>query len=172
MTGGAVERADERGLRDAFLAHGSELLSFARRSLNSRESAEDAVQETFARAWRSRDHFDATLGTLRTWLFAIERRVLYDQFAKIGRGTALSLELGAEVASADRLETAMLGWQMESALRRLPMEHRKVLVEMYFAGRTSREVARLLSIPEGTVRSRAYYALRMLRVLMEEEGWR
>ena len=49
-----MEAADEAGLRQAFLAHGGELLGFARRSLYSSNNAEDAVQETFARAWRSR----------------------------------------------------------------------------------------------------------------------
>ena len=79
---GDTESADEAGLREAFLAHGGELFGFARRSLNSKEYAEDAVQETFSRAWRSRSRFDPSLGSLRTWLFAIERRVILDISAK------------------------------------------------------------------------------------------
>ncbi|HEV7958246.1 MAG TPA: sigma factor, partial [Acidimicrobiales bacterium] len=54
---GALDAADEAGLREAFLAHGGELFGFARRSLNSTQNAEDVVQETFSRAWRSRARF-------------------------------------------------------------------------------------------------------------------
>jgi RNA polymerase sigma-70 factor (ECF subfamily) len=166
-----VETADEAGLRDAFLAHGGELLGFARRSLYSLTSAEDAVQETFARAWRSRSRFDPTLGSLRTWLFSIERRVIIDLGVRQMKIQTVPIEQGEEPVAEDRLEHAMLGWQMESALARLDPEHRMVVTELYFNGRTGREVAELFALPEGTVRSRAFYALRMLRILLEEAGW-
>jgi RNA polymerase sigma-70 factor (ECF subfamily) len=165
------EAANEAGLREAFLAHGGELYGFARRSLNSKESAEDVVQETFARAWRSRSRFDATLGTLRTWLFTIERRVILDASIQQRKSEVHPFEEGSEPVGEDHVERAMLGWQMESALQRLNPEHRVVITELYFNGRSGREVAELLALPEGTVRSRAFYALRMLRLLMEEAGW-
>ena len=153
------------------MAHGGELYGFARRSLNSKESAEDVVQETFARAWRSRSRFDTTLGTLRTWLFTIERRVILDLSARQRKTLTHPLDEGFEPVDDGHVERAMLGWQMEFALQRLDPEHRVVITELYFNGRTGREVAELLALPEGTVRSRAFYALRMLRLLMEEAGW-
>jgi RNA polymerase sigma-70 factor, ECF subfamily len=165
------EAADELGLREAFLAHGGELFGFARRSLNSTESAEDAVQETFSRAWRSRSRFDPTLGSLRTWLFTIERRVILDISAKRMKTATFPLDATNEPVADDQVERAMLGWQMESALQRLDPEHRMVVTELYFNGRSGREVAELFGLPEGTVRSRAFYALRMLRLLLEESGW-
>lgn len=165
------ETADESGLREAFLAHGGELFGFARRSLNSTESAEDVVQETFVRAWRSRSRFDPALGSLRTWLFTIERRVIIDASVKRTKTAVTALDESNEPVVEDGIEQAMLGWQMESALQRLDAEHRMVLVELYFNGRSGREVAELLGLPEGTVRSRAFYALRMLRILLEESGW-
>jgi RNA polymerase sigma-70 factor (ECF subfamily) len=163
--------ADEAGLREAFLAHGGELFGFARRSLSSTESAEDAVQETFSRAWRSRSRFDPTLGSLRTWLFAIERRVILDISAKRTKSETFPLDERSQPASDDHVERAMLGWQIETALARLDPEHRLVVIELYFNGRSGREVAELFGVPEGTVRSRAFYALRMLRILLEESGW-
>src|ERR1019366_9736012 len=72
------ESADAAGLRVAFVAHGGELYGYARRSLGDPRAAEDVVQETFIRAWRARDRFDTNLGTLRTWLFTIARRVVID----------------------------------------------------------------------------------------------
>jgi RNA polymerase sigma-70 factor, ECF subfamily len=166
-----VETADEAGLREAFLAHGGELLGFARKSLYSSGNAEDAVQETFARAWRSRSRFDPTLGSLRTWLFTIERRVIIDIGTHQTKIQTVPMEQGEEPADEDHLEKAMLGWQMESALQRLDPEHRMIITELYFNGRSGREVAELFAIPEGTVRSRTFYALRMLRLLFEEAGW-
>jgi len=164
------EAANETGLREAFLSHGGELFGFARRSLSSTERAEDAVQETFARAWRSRARFDSSIGSLRTWLFAIERRVILDLSSQEIKHQTVPLESANEPVSEDHVERAILGWQMESALARLDPEHRLIVVEMYFNGRSGREVAELYAIPEGTVRSRAFYALRMLRLLLEEGG--
>jgi RNA polymerase sigma-70 factor (ECF subfamily) len=166
-----VENADEAGLREAFLTHGGELFGFARRSLNSTPNAEDVVQETFSRAWRSRARFDPTLGSLRTWLFTIERRVILDYSMKVAKNSTVSLDQAREPATEDHVERAMLGWQMESALQRLDQEHRMIITEIYFNGRSGREVAEMFGLPEGTVRSRAFYALRMLRLLLEEGGW-
>jgi len=168
---GGSDIADEAGLRAAFLAHGGELFGFARRSLHSPEKAEDVVQETFVRAWRSRSRFDPTLGSLRTWLFTIERRVIVDVSTLDTKNLTFPLDIGNEPTTEDHVERAMLGWQMESALTRLNPEHRMVITELYFNGRSGREVAELLALPEGTVRSRAFYALRMLRILLEEAGW-
>src|SRR5665213_3533140 len=72
------ELADEQGLTAAFSAHGGELFGYARRSLGDAGLAEEAVQETFVRAWRARDRFDPSLGGIRAWLFAIERRIIID----------------------------------------------------------------------------------------------
>ncbi len=163
------ESADAAGLRVAFLAHGGELYGYARRSLGDPRAAEDVVQETFIRAWRARDRFDTGLGTLRTWLFTIARRVVIDHAR--ARAIRQTEPLQADLAVDDELENAMVGWQVEEALRRLRPDHRQVLVETYYRGRSGREVAEELGIPEGTVRSRLYYGLRTLRLALEEMGW-
>lgn len=171
-TGNEDDIADESGLRAAFLTHGGEILGFARRSLGDAGAAEEVVQETFVRAWRARDRFDPNLGSLRTWLFAIARRLVIDHARSraLRRTEPLSLELhGAD--EGDDIERAMLGWQVEEALRRLRPEHRQVLVETYYKARPGRDVAHDLGIPEGTVRSRLFYALQSLRLVLEEMGW-
>lgn len=165
-----VERADEAGLRRAYELYGRELRGYARHSLRHGEGADDVVQETFARAWRSRRRFDARRAPLRTWLFAIERRVIIDVVKRQECRASESLLDTDGVGSFD-LDAAVMGWQVERALARLSEDHRRVLVELYFEGRTSRDVASRLGIPEGTVRSRAFYALKVLRVMSEEEGW-
>jgi RNA polymerase sigma-70 factor (ECF subfamily) len=158
-------------LREAFLAMGGEMLGFARKSLFDGGLADDAVQETFARAWRSRRQFDPARGSLRTWLFTIERRAILDLMEKQTRSATSVLDVRADVAAVDGLEDAIVSWQVGDALERLHEDHRRVIHELYFNGRSGPEVAALLEIPEGTVRSRAFYALTSLRVLLNEEGW-
>jgi RNA polymerase sigma-70 factor (ECF subfamily) len=165
-----TERADEEGLRAAFLAHSGELYGYARRSLNDSGAADEVVQETFIRAWRARERFDPDLGSLRTWLFAIERRIVIDHARS--RALRQTNPLPEDLAQVgDDIEKALVGWQVEEALRRLRPEHRQVLVETYYRGRSGREVAIELGIPEGTVRSRLFYALQSLRLTLDEMGW-
>ena len=164
------EAADTEGLRHAYLAYGGELLGYARRSLGEPQLAEEAVQETFARAWRFRESFNRDLGALRGWLFAIERRVLIDLAQQRSARPTQPIEL-EPAAPEDEIERAMMGWQVEEAIRRLRPEHRHVLVKTYFGQYSGKELAKELGIPEGTVRSRLFYALRSLRLTMDEMGW-
>ncbi len=164
--------ADEEGIRQAFVAHRAELQGLARRALGSSHLAEEAVQETFIRAWRSRQRFDPSRGSLRTWLFSIERNLLIDMARTRARGELHSSVVGpTSEAIEDGIEKAMLSWQVEEAMLTLTSEHRAVIVEMYFRGRTSKEMASRLAIPEGTVRSRLFYALKAMKANLEMTGW-
>ncbi len=167
MQPGALKR--ERDVREAYAAHSGELYGFALRSLGDAGLAEEAVQETFVRAWRAGDRFDPQIGSLRTWLFAILRNVVID----LGRARASRprvAEGGIEPA-VEPLEQALLSWQIEEAMRRIGEDHRHVLVETHYRGRPYAEVAAELGVPEGTVKSRVYYGLRALRVALEEMGY-
>jgi RNA polymerase sigma-70 factor, ECF subfamily len=159
----------ETGVRRAYAAHAGELYGFALRSLDDPGLAEEAVQDTFLRAWRAADRFDPELGSLRTWLFAILRNVIIDLGrARATRPTTLGAlpELGHEP-----FEEILLSWQVEEALRRIGEQHRRVLVETYLRGRPYAEVADELGVPEGTIKSRVYYGLRALRNALEEMGY-
>jgi RNA polymerase sigma-70 factor (ECF subfamily) len=167
MQSGALKR--ERDVREAYAAHSGELFGFAVRSLGDAGLAEEAVQETFLRAWRAGDRFDPQIGSLRTWLFAILRNVVID----LGRARAVRpgvAERGIE-PSVEPLEQALLSWQVEEAMRRIGEDHRRVLVETHYRGRPYAEVAKELGVPEGTVKSRVYYGLRALRNALEEMGY-
>ncbi|HVY76997.1 MAG TPA: sigma-70 family RNA polymerase sigma factor [Solirubrobacterales bacterium] len=156
-------------MRAAYAAHASELYGFAVRSLGDSGLAEEAVQETFLRAWRAGERFDPQIGSLRTWLFAILRNVVID----LGRARAVRpalAEQGIEPA-VEPFEGALLAWQIEEAMRRIGEQHRRVLIETYYRGRPYAEVAEELGVPEGTVKSRVYYGLRALRVVLEEMGY-
>lgn len=159
----------ERDVREAYAAHAGELYGFALRSLGDSGLAEEAVQETFLRAWKAGARFDPQIGSLRTWLFAILRNVVID----LGRARASRppvAEGGIEPA-VEPFDEALLSWQVEEAMRRIGDQHRRVLVETYYRGRPYAEVAKELGVPEGTVKSRVYYGLRALRVALEEIGY-
>jgi RNA polymerase sigma-70 factor, ECF subfamily len=167
MASGALTR--ERDVREAYAAHAAELYGFAVRSLADPGLAEEAVQETFLRAWRAGERFDPQIGSLRTWLFAILRNVVID----LGRARAArpSVAEGGVEPSVEPFDEALLAWQIEEAMRRIGDDHRRVLVETYYRGRPYAEVAEELGVPEGTVKSRVYYGLRALRVVLEEMGY-
>src|ERR671937_598350 len=111
MSEGAL--ASERDVREAYSAHAGELYGFAMRSLADPGLAEEAVQETFLRAWRAGQRFDPELGSLRTWLFAILRNVVID----LGRARAArpALAAGTPEAAHEPLEQVLLSSQVEEA---------------------------------------------------------
>lgn len=159
----------ERDVREAYAAHAGELYGFALRSLGDSGLAEEAVQETFLRAWRAGERFDPQIGSLRTWLFAILRNVVID----LGRARSArpTVADGGVEPAVEPFDEALLAWQIEEALRRIGEDHRRVLIETYYRGRPYAEVAEELGVPEGTVKSRVYYGLRALRVVLEEMGY-
>lgn len=167
MTLGALTR--ERDVREAYAAHSGELYGFAVRSLGDAGLAEEAVQETFLRAWKAGERFDPEVGSLRTWLFAILRNVVID----LGRARSSRPRVaeGGIEPSVEPLEQALLAWQVEEAMRRIGEDHRRVLLETHFRARPYSEVAAELGVPEGTIKSRVYYGLRALRVALEEMGY-
>jgi len=173
---GALSR--ERDVREAYAAHSGELYGFAVRSLGDSGLAEEAVQETFVRAWQAANRFDDALGSLRTWLFAIVRNVVIDlSRARAVRPALAASGAGRENATNetgrldDDIERILLSWQVEEALGKLSEEHRGALVEVHYKGRAYGEVAIDFGVPVGTVKSRVYYALKAMRLALEELGW-
>lgn len=171
-----MARLPDSALRSAYDAHAAELYRFARRALGDAGQAEDAVQETFVRAWRASNRYDPARASQRTWLFAIVRNVVIDQ-VRARRGRAGVVDAGASDGGGgadpvDAIENAITAWQVDAALDSLLAEHRHALVEIHWRGRPYAEVARELGVPEGTLKSRVYYGLRAMRAALEAGGWR
>ncbi|MDQ3404679.1 MAG: sigma-70 family RNA polymerase sigma factor [Actinomycetota bacterium] len=170
----SADLGSEQALRAAYQAHGPELYRFALRQLRDEGGAQDVVQEVFLRAWRAAARFDSEVASLRVWLFAIARHVVVDEIRRSTARPAKVFGLAVEEShdSADRGfdEQKMAAWLVEEALSRISPEHRSALVETYFRGRPHAEVAKEQGVPTGTVRSRLFYGLKSLRVVMEEMG--
>jgi len=167
-SGGPV--SDEELVRTLYSEHAGPLLRYALHlTSGDRQRAEDIVQETLLRAWL---HPDAISDRpARPWLFAVARNLAVDAYRarrarphEVGEG---ALELVAVPDGADR---ALESWAVADALRSLRPEHRGVLFETYYCGKSVAEAAAVLGIPPGTVKSRTFYALRALKLELEERG--
>jgi RNA polymerase sigma-70 factor, ECF subfamily len=164
--------ATGEALRALYRAYAGELLGFALNALGERGAAEEVVQEVFTRAWRNADRYDPGRGSVRTWLYQIARHAIIDMRRRASARPALAAgEAFSEAGTdADAIEQAMLGWQVAAALERLTPEHRQMIRLAHFQGLSVREIAERCKLPVGTVKSRTWYALRSLRLVLEEMG--
>ncbi len=166
-------RSDETGeaMRALYGLYGGELYGFALNALSDRGAAEEIVQEVFLRAWRHAGQYDPARAGVRTWLYQITRHAIIDARRRASVRPALAQhEPAGEAEAGGSLEQAMLGWQVAAALERLPPEHRQMIRMAQFRGLTMREIADHTGLPLGTVKSRTWYALRSLRLVLEEMG--
>jgi RNA polymerase sigma-70 factor, ECF subfamily len=162
----------ERELRALYDAHALALLTYALRLCGGdRAQAEDLVQETLVRAWRNLDRLDPSAAPVRPWLFTVAQRLAIDAHrARQARPREVGDAALAGVPSLDGMEGALDRIIVTDALQALSPEHRAVIVETYYRGRSVAEVAGVLGIPPGTVKSRCYYALRALKLALAERG--
>jgi RNA polymerase sigma-70 factor, ECF subfamily len=158
-----VERLRSDAPDDAMRAlcrlYGGELYGFTLHVLGDRDAAEEIVEEVFLRAWRHAARYDPERETVRAWLYQIAHAAIVD-----ARRRAADDERG------ETLEQAMLGWQVAAALERLTPEHRELIHMAQFRGLTMREIATHTGLPLGTVKTRTWYALQSLRLVLNEMG--
>lgn len=135
-----------------------------------RELAEDVVQETLLRAWRRPKVLDQSETSARAWLFTVARNLVVDNFRSARSRNEIVTDAVPERVVADRTDALLDAWLVSDALSTLSAEHRAVVVRAYYQGQSTVEIARALDIPDGTVKSRLHYALRALRLLLQEQG--
>ena len=140
--------------------------------------AEDVTQEVFTYLWEHPERFDPSRGTLKAWVGLLAHRRSVDKVRaenRRARSEARTLDPPSVEPTAEHdLDTQWICAQVRRALETLPPEQRQVLVCAYYGGRTYRQVAKQLSIPEGTAKSRIRLALarlnEILRAEITEEG--
>jgi RNA polymerase sigma-70 factor (ECF subfamily) len=178
----SVARGDARALEHIYECYSRGVYSLALRLLGDTTAAEEVVQETFLKLWRQPNAYQPARGRLPPWLLGVAHHHAVDMLRRRqleqrhratsnGDGTAAGLDnLG--LASAD--EDPQLGAggfdqrdAIGRALAELPPEQRLPLELAYYRGMTQFEVATLLSVPLGTIKTRMRLGLQQLRKVPE-----
>ena len=173
----SIARFSEVALAEVYRRHGGAVFGLAKRVLNNPTEAEDVTQEVFIRLWNQPDRFDATRGSLRSYLLAQSHARAVDG---VRSSTSRRLREAREA-----MRTAEAGYDMQhevwdlavaeqvaGAMGELPDEERRAIELAYFDGYTYREVALLLGQPEGTVKSRIRNGMRRMRAALADKGVR
>ena len=169
-------RTDATGeaLRELYRAYSGELFGFAVNALGERGAAEELVQEVFTRAWRHAERYDPERASVRTWLYQIARHVIIDVRRRASVRPGLPLHepgprlraAGAERRAGDARLAGRDGARAPQP--RAPPDDPTGARP----GLTMREIAAHTDLPVGTVKSRTWYALRAMRLVLEEMGVR
>jgi RNA polymerase sigma-70 factor (ECF subfamily) len=140
--------------------------------LTSRDHAraEDVMQETLLRAWRHWDRLEESHGSVRSWLYTVARNIVIDEWRTRRAQSEVTVAEVPEVGGSDDVDRMLQSWVVADALGALSVEHRAVVVECYYRGASVAQAAARLGVPEGTVKSRTHYALRALRLALNERG--
>ena len=162
-----VAERDEAALREVVEAHGAMVYGLARRILGDTALAEEVAQDTFLALWRRPGSFDPDKGSLQGFLLGVARNKAVDAVRKEERfaRTTSALLAEAPMRSVVSGESEHIDSKDElgSALAELPEPQKEALVLAYYGGRTYREVAEELGIPEGTAKSRLRQGLAAMR---------
>jgi len=172
----SVERRDSAAGRDAtrlaalYDAHAAPVWRYVVHLTGDRAGADDIVQETLLRAWRTPRILEQDPSTTRSWMFTVARHLVIDEARSARRRREIGVAEGPERAAPDATDALFEAILVEEALAALTTEHRAVVVRAYYRGLSVAEMADELDIPPGTVKSRLHYGLRALRLTLQEKG--
>ena len=162
-----VERfldGDMEAFNDLMAAHEDRVFGICLRMLRDRDTALDAVQETFINVFRKADHYKAE-AAFSTWLYRVAVNTCYDNIRKSKRRAAAPLPDSLDPAdphSQDEFAAVELRPQIEDALAGLPPEFRAAVVLVDLENNALATAANILGVPVGTVKSRVFRGRRML----------
>jgi RNA polymerase sigma-70 factor (ECF subfamily) len=171
-----VSGGDQAAFADFYDATSRTVFGIALRVLRDAAQAEEVAQEVFLEAWRTAARYDPHQGTAAAWINTIahrravdrvrsvERSVQRDQRHAEAEGAIPAPDVSEEVVSRD------MGNRVRRALARLPEGQRRPLALAYYDGRSQREVAEIMGLPLGTVKTRMRDAMRKLRTYLDEDA--
>ncbi|HEV2711679.1 MAG TPA: sigma-70 family RNA polymerase sigma factor [Gaiellaceae bacterium] len=164
-----VGSGDRRAFEALYRRYARPVFGLALRKLGDRGRAEDAVQETFASVWRAAGSYRPERGPGAPWLYAVARNAIVDN-GRVRREPPVARveEMAAEETPADRAESSWIAWRVHGALAELPENERVVIELAYWGGRSQSEVADILGIPLGTVKTRTRTGLARLADMLED----
>jgi RNA polymerase sigma-70 factor (ECF subfamily) len=164
-----VGSGDRGAFETLYRRYARPVFGLALRRLGDRGRAEDAVQETFASVWRAAGSYRPERGPGAPWLYAVARNAIVDN-GRMRREPPVEgvEEKSGDETPADRAESGWVAWRVHRALAELPENERIVIELAYWGGRSQSEVADLLGIPLGTVKTRTRTGLARLAEMLED----
>jgi RNA polymerase sigma-70 factor, ECF subfamily len=164
--------AGDRGapLEELYARYESRLYGLGVKLLGDQGLAEELVQETFVRLWQQARRFDPARGTVSSFLFAIARRIAVDLWRRPSSRPFEPEQAEAAAGAGDPLDGVLQSLAVRDAMQSLSAPHRQILELFYGQDRKQSEIAELLGLPLGTVKTRSYYALRALKLALQERG--
>lgn len=167
---------DEAALGDCYDQYSSFVYGLVLRVVRDAKAAEDITQDVFLGLWENPDCFDPAKGALRTWLGTLAHRRAVDHVrreeARRRRDEAVLSRITSTPDVEEMALALMTAERVREALEALPPEQREAIQLAYFDGKTYREVAVCMGIPEGTAKSRLRLALRRVASTLESEDLR
>jgi RNA polymerase sigma-70 factor (ECF subfamily) len=169
----AIAMDDKRAMELLFARHNMRVYRFIHRLTGSRSLAEEIVSDVFLAVWRGAENFEMK-SRVSTWLLAIAR---HKAIAALRRRTEAQLddeEAAAIPDGADDPEAAAhqasRSALIRTCLQRLPQAHREIIDLVYYHEKTVVEAARIVGIPEGTVKTRMLRARQRMSELLKDAG--
>jgi len=153
-----VATGDEAAFRTLYERYADRVFRYALTLLRDRHLAEEVVQETMVAVWNGSRTFRGT-AQVSTWIFGIARNQAHSLLRRESRGERVPDEPAVLPDPAEQVEVQD---RVLAAVEGLPEEQREVVFLAFYEGLSYREIARILGVPEGTVKSRMYHAKRNL----------
>ncbi len=171
-----IRAGDEDALAAAYDLHAGLVFGLARRVTRDEQLAREITQDVFAYLWELPGRVDPSRGSLRSYLAVVTHRRAVDEIrrnerrVRIEASTAIAEHAEGPEASVVDATAAVWGRdKLTAALNALPEEQRRAVELAYYDGLTYKQVASVLSIPEGTAKSRLRLAIGRLRTLLGDE---
>jgi RNA polymerase sigma factor (sigma-70 family) len=172
-----VAQKDAGALEALYGRYGRAAYSLARRILTEETLAQDVVQEVFLSLWRNAGRFDAGRGTVATYLLSMTHHRAVDVVRREENlrrwrtsDEGLELEPDPKARVEDEVEASERRAEVRTALGELPAAQREALLLAYFGGYTQREVAVLVGVPLGTVKTRMAAGMRKMKAALQDAG--
>jgi RNA polymerase sigma-70 factor (ECF subfamily) len=175
-----VAQGDGAALEALYDRYSSTVLGVAFKVIGDQGAAEDVLQETFWRVWRSAATFQSQRGSFASWLFRITRNLAIDAYRRSNvrpqaiTGVADPESVLDQIADpdmnvAEQAQAILKNRQVRNALTSLPQVQRQVIEMAYFSGMTRQEIAEATGEALGTIHTRARLGLQKLREELEKE---
>jgi RNA polymerase sigma-70 factor (ECF subfamily) len=166
-----IADGDRDALASFFRQYADRVYRYALTLVRDRALAEEVVQETMLAVWKGAGTFRGG-GKLSTWVLGIARHKGLDKLRQERQSAKLETkhdEPDTVIEPEREAARELLQDRVRAALEKLPAEHRETIILAFYHGLSYREIAELMECPEGTVKSRIFYAKEQMKRILKEE---